>query len=87
MLGEVVACRSTTALSQRGPGCACWHRTEAVWENEDTMLYMQTLYAPCTQGTLVLALLCLLTSSAWGYRPFVSTDAAVIDSREVEIEL
>jgi hypothetical protein len=26
-------------------------------------------------------------SPAWGYRPFVSTDAAVVDSREVEIEL
>jgi len=26
-------------------------------------------------------------ASAWGYRPFVSTDAAVVDPREVEIEL
>jgi hypothetical protein len=24
---------------------------------------------------------------AWGYRPFVSTDAAIADPREVEIEL
>ncbi len=24
---------------------------------------------------------------AWGYRPFVSTDAAVVDPREVEVEL
>ena len=51
------------------------------------MRYMQTPSTFCTQGTLVLALLCLLASSAWGYRPFVSTDAAVVDSREVEIEL
>ena len=51
------------------------------------MLYMQTPSTLCTQGTLVLALLGLLASSAWGYRPFVSTDAAVVDSREVEIEL
>jgi len=26
-------------------------------------------------------------ASAWGYRPFVSTDAAVVDPREVEVEL
>ena len=51
------------------------------------MRYMQTPSTLCTQGTLVLALLGLLASSAWGYRPFVSTDAAVVDSREVEIEL
>jgi hypothetical protein len=40
----------------------------------------------CT-GTLVLVLLCLLTSSAWGYRPFVSTDAAVVERARMEIEL
>src|SRR5712691_4386094 len=70
-----------------GLGCGYRHRTEAVWENEDTMLYMQTPSTLCTQGTLVLALLCLLASSAWGYRPFVSTDVALLDSKEVEIEL
>ena len=29
----------------------------------------------------------LLPASAWAYRPFISTDAAVADPREVEIEL
>ena len=29
----------------------------------------------------------LIPASAWAYRPFVSTDAAVADPREVEIEL
>ena len=29
----------------------------------------------------------LIPTSAWAYRPFVSTDAAVADPREVEIEL
>ena len=39
------------------------------------------------RSALGLVLLCLLAPSAWGYRPFVSTDAAVVDSKEVEIEL
>ena len=34
----------------------------------------------------LLALL-LIPSSAWAYRPFVSTDAAVADPKEIEIEL
>src|SRR5919201_2035089 len=38
-------------------------------------------------GTLALVLLCLLASSAWGYRPFVSTDAAVVERARMEIEL
>lgn len=38
-------------------------------------------------GTLGLVLLCLLASSAWGYRPFVSTDAAVAERARIEIEL
>ncbi len=38
-------------------------------------------------GTLTLVLLCLLDSSAWGYRPFVSTDAAVAERTRMEIEL
>jgi hypothetical protein len=29
----------------------------------------------------------LIPASAWAYRPFVSTDAAVADPKEVEIEL
>jgi len=35
----------------------------------------------------VLVLLGLLASSAWGYRPFVSTDAAVAERARMEIEL
>ena len=38
-------------------------------------------------GTLVLVLLGLLASSAWGYRPFISTDAAVVERARMEIEL
>jgi hypothetical protein len=38
-------------------------------------------------STLVLVLLGLLASSAWGYRPFVSTDAAVVERARMEIEL
>jgi len=37
-----------------------------------------------------LALVLLLVSSesvAWGYRPFIATDAAVADPKEMEIEL
>jgi hypothetical protein len=37
--------------------------------------------------TLVLVLLCLLASSAWGYRPFIATDAAVAERARMEIEL
>ena len=38
-------------------------------------------------GTLTLGLVCLLASAAWGYRPFVSTDAAVVERARLEIEL
>jgi hypothetical protein len=38
-------------------------------------------------GTLVLVLLSLLASAAWAYRPFVSTDAAVVERARMEIEL
>jgi hypothetical protein len=38
-------------------------------------------------GTLVLVLLGLLASTAWGYRPFIATDAAVIERARMEIEL
>ena len=40
-----------------------------------------------TPGTLVLALIVLCAASAWGYRPFVSTDAAVAEHHRMEIEL
>src|SRR5262245_29347839 len=36
--------------------------------------------------SVVLGIL-LLPSATWAYRPFVSTDAAVADAKEVEIEL
>jgi hypothetical protein len=41
-----------------------------------------------TSWNLLLILLLLFPASvAWGYRPFVSTDAAVADVKEIEIEL
>src|SRR5574337_851756 len=36
---------------------------------------------------VVIASLLLSASTAWGYRPFVSTDAAVADPHELEVEL
>jgi hypothetical protein len=42
---------------------------------------------PLTHGIFVLACMGLLASSAWGYRPFVSTDAAVAERARMEIEL
>lgn len=39
------------------------------------------------QSLLLLLLLLLPASRAWGYRPFVSTDAAVVEPQELEIEL
>src|SRR5438093_4004424 len=35
----------------------------------------------------IVSLLLFFPPVAWGYRPFVSTDAAVADPKEVEIEL
>jgi hypothetical protein len=40
-----------------------------------------------TSLSLSIVLLLLSQSFAWGYRPFVSTDAAVADLKEMEIEL
>jgi hypothetical protein len=38
--------------------------------------------------TLALVLLLVFSESvAWGYRPFIATDAAVADPKEIEIEL
>ncbi len=48
---------------------------------------MPALSALRMQGTLAVVLLCLLAPSAWGYRPFVSTDAAVVERARMEIEL
>jgi hypothetical protein len=36
---------------------------------------------------LFLAFFCFLPAAAWGYRPFVSTDAAVAEPQQVEVEL
>ena len=47
----------------------------------------RTARAAAHSGSLMLVLLCLLASSAWGYRPFVSTDAAVVERARMEIEL
>ena len=42
---------------------------------------------PISWGLLLVVALLLPAPSAWGYRPFVSTDAAVADPKEMEIEL
>ena len=42
---------------------------------------------PLIYGLFVFACIVLLVSSAWGYRPFVSTDAAVAERARMEIEL
>lgn len=49
---------------------------------------MRIPYAPSTGSSLLLLLMLLLPPSpAWGYRPFVSTDAAVADLKEIEMEM
>ena len=43
---------------------------------------------PLTGWSLILVCVLILSASnVWGYRPFVSTDAAVADPKEIEIEL
>lgn len=39
------------------------------------------------EGTLPLLFILFLPVAAWGYRPFISTDAAGVDPKEMEIEL
>ena len=41
----------------------------------------------CACALLLACVLCFPASRAWGYRPFVSTDAAVAERQEIEIEL
>ncbi len=41
----------------------------------------------CARALLLACVLCFPASRAWGYRPFVSTDAAVAERQEMEIEL
>ncbi|MCI0528723.1 MAG: hypothetical protein L0Y56_14895 [Nitrospira sp.] len=48
---------------------------------------MRIAHIPLMGWSLLLIFVLLLPSSAWGYRPFVSTDAAVADPKEIEIEL
>ena len=48
---------------------------------------MITASIPVTSLNLTIVLLLLFTDVAWGYRPFVSTDAAVADLKEMEIEI
>ena len=40
-----------------------------------------------TPLSLSIVLPLLSQSVAWGYRPFVSTDAAVVDVKEMEVEI
>jgi len=48
---------------------------------------MRIRHVPLLGGYLLFVFVLLLPSSVWGYRPFVSTDAAVADLKEMEIEL
>src|SRR5262249_19956502 len=41
----------------------------------------------CACALLLACVVCFPASRAWGYRPFVSTDAAVAERQEMEIEL
>lgn len=40
-----------------------------------------------SRSLAIVLLLVLSESVAWGYRPFIATDAAVADPKEMEIEL
>jgi hypothetical protein len=44
-------------------------------------------FSPTSHTLPIILLLFLTRDYAWAYRPFVSTDAAVADSKEMEIEL
>ncbi len=46
-----------------------------------------TLASVLSRSWLLAFAMLLPASTAWGYRPFVSTDAAVADPKELEIEL
>src|SRR6266705_7195620 len=47
----------------------------------------RTLISVTFETLLIVLLLLFAAPRAWGYRPFVSTDAAVADVKELEIEL
>src|SRR5262249_24448679 len=81
---------------ERAPHCLCLHSVGCTWRcpigarkarRSGSMQCRSTLHRAARAGTLVLVLLGLLASSAWGYRPFVSTDAAVVERARMEIEL
>jgi hypothetical protein len=40
-----------------------------------------------SRSLVIVLLLVSSESAAWGYRPFIATDAAVADPKEIEIEL
>jgi hypothetical protein len=46
-----------------------------------------TTVLPLRLAGLFGVLLLIMSSNGWAYRPFVSTDAAVSDPNEVEVEL
>src|SRR5262245_13772503 len=84
----------------RGRRCGCLHSVGCFWRfpmgarkarRSGCMLCRSTPHCDARDaarlGTLVLVLLGLLDASAGGYRPFVSTDAAVVERARVEIEL
>src|SRR5438128_546846 len=85
---------------ERARHCLCLHSVGCIWRSpigahktrrSGCMRYRSPLHRAARDavraGALVLVLLGLLTSSAWGYRPFVSTDAAVVERARMEIEL
>src|SRR5262249_55192962 len=85
---------------ERGPRCLCLTSVSCIWRSPigahkaRRSGCMRCRSTPnqgardaARTGTLVLVLLGLLASSAWGYRPFISTDAAVVERARMEIEL
>src|SRR6266508_1618144 len=48
---------------------------------------MKSQPTPIVPFSVVVVLLLSFKSAVWAYRPFVSTDAAVVDVKEMEIEL
>src|SRR5262252_4380520 len=84
----------------RGPRCLCLSSVGCIWRypigahkvrRSGCMRCRSTPHRDARDaaraGTLMLMLLALLTPSAWGYRPFIATDAAVTERARMEIEL
>src|SRR5215813_4246215 len=85
---------------ERGPRCLCLTSVGCIWRypigahkaRRSGCMRCRSTPNRDTRDTarsipLVLVLLCLLASSAWGYRPFIATDAAVAERARMEIEL